>query len=69
VYAELAPTSLELFVRDTGRGFDAGNVPSDRRGLSESIVGRMQRAGGQASIRSQPGAGTEVALTMPRRVA
>lgn len=69
VYAELAPTSLELFVRDTGRGFDAGSVPSDRRGLSESIVGRMQRAGGQASIRSQPGAGTEVALTMPRRVA
>jgi signal transduction histidine kinase len=69
VYAELGAACVELFVRDTGRGFDAGSVPSDRRGLSESIVGRMQRAGGQASISSQPGSGTEVALTMPRRAA
>jgi signal transduction histidine kinase len=69
VYAELGATAVELFVRDTGRGFDGGSVPSDRRGVSESIVGRMQRAGGQASISSRPGSGTEVALTMPRRAA
>lgn len=69
VYAELAPSAIELFVRDTGRGFDAASVPGDRRGLSESIIGRMQRAGGQASISSRPGYGTEVALTMPRRAA
>jgi signal transduction histidine kinase len=69
VYAEVGAASVELFVRDTGRGFDGGSVPSDRRGVSESIVGRMQRAGGQASISSQPGSGTEVALTMPRRAA
>jgi signal transduction histidine kinase len=69
VFAELGATAVELFVRDTGRGFDGGSVPSDRRGVSESIVGRMQRAGGQASISSRPGSGTEVALTMPRRAA
>jgi signal transduction histidine kinase len=69
VYAELDESSLELFVRDTGRGFDLEAVPGDRRGVCESIVGRMQRAGGQASIASEPGRGTEVALTMPRRAA
>lgn len=69
VYAELGPSALELFVRDTGRGFDLANVPPDRRGVCESIVGRMSRAGGQASVRSAPGRGTEVALELPRRVA
>ena len=69
VYAELEPSALELFVRDTGRGFDPGAVPADRRGVCESIVGRMSRAGGRASIGSSPGRGTEVALVMPRKVA
>jgi signal transduction histidine kinase len=69
VYAELGESSLELFVRDTGRGFDLAAIPSDRRGVCESIVGRLQRAGGQASIASEPGRGTEVALMMPRRAA
>jgi signal transduction histidine kinase len=69
VYAELGPSSLELFVRDTGRGFDPPAVPKDRRGVCESIVGRMSRAGGHASIGSAPGRGTEVALVLPRRAA
>jgi signal transduction histidine kinase len=69
VYAELCESSLELFVRDTGSGFDTAAIPPDRRGVCESIVGRMQRAGGQASIASEPGRGTEVALSMPRRAA
>jgi signal transduction histidine kinase len=69
VYAELCESSLDLFVRDTGRGFDPTAVAADRRGVGESIVGRMQRAGGQASIASEPGRGTEVALMMPRRAA
>jgi signal transduction histidine kinase len=69
VYAELGPSSLELFVRDTGRGFEPLAVPADRRGVCESIVGRMSRAGGHANIGSAPGRGTEVALVLPRRVA
>jgi len=69
VYAELGQSSLELFVRDTGRGFDPPAVPKDRRGVCESIVGRMSRAGGHASIGSAPGRGTEVALVLPRRAA
>jgi signal transduction histidine kinase len=41
-----------------------GAVPADRRGVRESIVGRMARHGGRAEIRSSPGAGTEVELVL-----
>jgi signal transduction histidine kinase len=57
---------VSLFVRDRGRGFDPDAVPEDRKGLAESIHGRMARRGGSASVRSTPGQGTEVSLTMPR---
>ena len=65
VYAEVDTEHIEVYVRDRGRGFDPAKVPDDRRGIRESIVGRMTRHGGSAAIRSGPG-GTEVALTAPR---
>jgi len=49
-------------VRDRGAGFDPAVVPDDRRGIRESIVGRIERLGGAASIHSAPGKGTEVDL-------
>ncbi len=67
VYAEVTDAEVSVYVRDRGRGFDRGAVPTDRRGLVESIEGRLTRAGGAATIRSAPGEGTEVELTMPRR--
>ncbi|MFN8151252.1 MAG: ATP-binding protein [Solirubrobacterales bacterium] len=66
VYAEVTPERIEAFVRDRGPGFDPAAVPPDRRGLSESIVGRMRRNGGDATIDSVPGAGTEIALSLDR---
>ncbi|WP_217690038.1 ATP-binding protein [Streptomyces sp. CAI 127] len=45
---------------DAGRGFDPDAVPTRRRGISGSIVGRMRAVGGTASITSRPGAGTRV---------
>ena len=66
LFAEVEPSEVSLFVRDRGRGFDPDAVPSDRRGLAESIRGRMARRGGSATVRSVPGEGTEVSLTMPR---
>jgi signal transduction histidine kinase len=66
VYAEAGNGRISVFVRDRGTGFDRTTVPSDRRGLAESIEGRMARAGGTATITSSPGAGTEVELTLPR---
>jgi signal transduction histidine kinase len=67
VYAELDEEQLELFVRDTGRGFDPRAVSPDRRGVSGSIIERLARVGGRAVVHSEPGGGTEVALTLPRR--
>jgi signal transduction histidine kinase len=66
VFAEVEPAQVSLFVRDRGRGFDPAKVPADRKGLSQSIHARMARRGGAAVVRSTPGEGTEVSLTMPR---
>ena len=68
VYLEVEPDQVSLFVRDRGRGFDPGAVASDRRGLADSISGRIRRHGGTAEVRSAPGEGTEVELSMPRAV-
>jgi signal transduction histidine kinase len=69
VYAEADEQRVSVFVRDRGSGFDRAAVPDDRRGLAESIEGRMQRAGGTASIVSTPGSGTEIELALPRPAA
>lgn len=66
LFAEVEPDIVSVFVRDRGRGFDPASVPADRKGLAESIKARIARRGGTATIRSTPGEGTEVALTMPR---
>lgn len=66
VYAEVDADAAEVFVRDRGPGFDPGAVPDDRHGLRDSVVGRMERNGGTAVVRSTPGEGTEVRLRMPR---
>jgi signal transduction histidine kinase len=57
----------QVFVRDRGPGFDPAAVPGDRRGVRESIVGRMQRHGGRARVTSEPGGGTEVELVLEAR--
>ena len=66
VYAEASDRALEVFVRDRGPGFDPEAVPGDRRGVRESIVGRMSRHGGRAVLHAAPGAGVEVELRMAR---
>jgi signal transduction histidine kinase len=67
VYAEATPAGVDVFVRDRGVGFDPTQVADDRQGVRGSIVGRMERHGGSASVRSIPGDGTEVRLSMPSR--
>jgi signal transduction histidine kinase/phage shock protein PspC (stress-responsive transcriptional regulator) len=69
VYAEVEATKVTVFVRDRGRGFDLAEVPADRLGVKESIVGRMERYGGQAFVRTSPGSGTEVQLEMSSSMA
>jgi signal transduction histidine kinase/phage shock protein PspC (stress-responsive transcriptional regulator) len=67
VYVECTPEGVEAFVRDRGPGFDLDQVPEDRLGVRESIIGRMERHGGSARVRSAPGEGTEVRLLLPDR--
>jgi signal transduction histidine kinase len=65
LYAEVEADELSVFVRDRGAGFDVDTVDETRHGVRGSIIGRMQRHGGRAEIRSAVGDGTEVRLTMP----
>ncbi|CAM3393753.1 PspC domain-containing protein [Nocardioides dubius] len=65
VFAEVTPDRVEVYVKDRGAGFVLDDVAEDRQGVRGSIVGRMERHGGQAEIRSAPGEGTEVVLKMP----
>ena len=66
VYAEVTDDEVSVFVRDRGAGFDRAAVPADRRGLVESIEGRLERAGGTATVVTSPGDGTEVELHVTR---
>jgi len=52
-------------ITDHGRGFDPSVTPPSRRGIRESITGRMLAVGGWAAIASQPGAGTTVTVSWP----
>jgi signal transduction histidine kinase len=52
-------------ITDRGRGFDPAATPPSRRGIRESITGRMLAVGGRAAIASRPGAGTTVTVSWP----
>ncbi len=69
LFAEVEPAEVSLVVRDRGQGFDPEAVPRDRKGLAESIHGRMARRGGTANVSTAPGEGTKVSLKIPRAVA
>ena len=64
VYMESTAGSTEVFIKDRGPGFDLESVPDDRLGVKESIIGRMKRHGGTATINSSKD-GTEVRLALP----
>lgn len=65
VYLEVSEGRSQVWVGDQGRGFGREDVPPDRRGITGSIVARMERFGGGAEIESRPGEGTEVHLWAP----
>ena len=65
LYAEIDESGAKVFVDDRGPGFDPASIPDDRRGVRESIIGRMERHGGRAQVRSGPDRGTEIELSLP----
>ncbi|PRX95467.1 sensor histidine kinase [Allonocardiopsis opalescens] len=52
-------------VSDAGRGFRPEAVAGHRRGVRESILGRMSDVGGHARVLAEPGVGTRVELRWP----
>ena len=66
IYVEADDDGITAYVRDEGAGFDVNAVSPDRRGIAQSVIGRMRRHGGSATVTSQPGQGTEVQLQLPR---
>ena len=66
LYAEVDDDIIEVFVRDRGVGFDLSDIPEDRMGIRGSLIERMERHGGKASIRTSAGSGTEVKLEMKK---
>ena len=57
VFLDAGDGGVSLYVRDRGSRVRPGAVAADRRGLAESIRGRMERVGGTATIVSAPGEG------------
>jgi signal transduction histidine kinase len=66
IFVEVEPTTISIFVRDRGVGFDLDAIPADRQGIALSIRQRMSQLGGEAFITTEVGSGTEVQLVMPR---
>ncbi|MEV4317948.1 ATP-binding protein [Actinocrispum sp. NPDC049592] len=58
--------AVRVRITDHGQGFDPALVSPHRRGITMSIVERMDRVGGLATIESRPGTGTTVQLAWPR---
>jgi len=65
VFAEAGDDRVEVFIRDRGPGYAVDEIAPDRRGVRESIIGRMERHGGHAVVHSTPGEGTEIELSLP----
>ena len=67
VYVECTVGTIDAWISDQGNGFNVSDVPDDRKGITESINARMNRAGGEAHVTSSPGSGTEVHLRTESR--
>ena len=55
-----------VMVIDSGAGFDEETVDPDRFGLRNSVRARIVAVGGSVQIWSAPGAGTSIAILVPR---
>jgi signal transduction histidine kinase/phage shock protein PspC (stress-responsive transcriptional regulator) len=66
LYLETGSSGTSLSITDRGPGFSLDDIPEDRLGVRESILGRMRRVRGTAEVRPGPGGrGTEILLSLP----
>lgn len=59
-------SGIRVEIGDTGVGFDATTLPTERLGLRVSIVERVANAGGRVDLDSAPNEGTVVTITWPQ---
>jgi len=63
--------TIAVSIRDDGVGMPPGRleqaVSEGRMGIAKSVIGRIQALAGTARVSSEPGAGTEWELEIPRR--
>lgn len=64
VYAECFD-GVDIYIRDRGPGFVMEEIPQDRHGVRDSIIGRVRRVGGEVVIDSN-NEGTEVHIHVPK---
>lgn len=65
---EYLPKKVNVVVRDNGCGFDVKKVLAEKSGKAYGIVGmreRIQLLRGKFDIKSSPGRGTEISLSVP----
>jgi len=71
VLVEDEGSHVSVTIRDDGPGIPAGRLEQaaadGRLGMSHAICGRVRALGGTAAVSSEPGAGTEIRLRVPRR--
>ena len=65
-FVDVGDDEIAVYVRDRGTGFDPETLPPGSHGVAESIRGRMERAGGTATLASSKD-GTEVELRLRRQ--
>lgn len=58
--------AIEILVSDNGIGFRPDRIPKDRIGIRTSVLERLRAIGGEATVNSVLGAGTQVSLRWPK---
>ena len=70
ILVEDDPEAVTVSIRDDGPGIEPGRLDeaaaAGRLGVAQSIRGRVYDLGGDVSIVSAPGQGTEIELRVPR---
>ena len=63
-HLEADPTRLRILILDNGRGFNPDGPSGEGHGL-RNLPERLARMGGSCEVRSRPGAGTRVSISVP----